>query len=66
LPIAVVVNAARVTASAIGAHLYGQAAVEGFAHDTLGWVAFCGALGLLTLCARAIAAVSARHWQVTA
>jgi exosortase len=65
-PIAVVVNAARVTASAIGVHLYGEAAVEGFAHDMVGWLAFCGALGLLTLCARAIPAVSARLWRVTA
>ena len=65
-PIAVVVNAARVTTSAIGVHLYGKAAVEGLAHDMVGWLAFCGALGLLTLCARAIPAVSARHWRVTA
>ncbi len=65
-PIAVIVNAARVTASAIAAHLYGEAAVEGFAHDMVGWLAFCGALGLLILSTRVIATVSTRHWQVTA
>jgi exosortase len=61
VPIAVLVNAWRVAASAFGAHWYGQAALHGFAHDLLGWLMFLVAFGLLTAVARTLAVVLPRR-----
>jgi exosortase len=54
IPIAVLVNGLRVAAAAIGAYLYGTAAVEGFVHELLGWVMFLVAFALMAGCARAV------------
>jgi exosortase len=57
VPIAVLVNAWRVAASAFSAHWYGQTALEGRAHDVLGWMMFLIAFGLLAAVARTLAVV---------
>jgi exosortase len=54
IPIAVLVNGLRVAAAAVGAYLYGTAAVEGFVHELLGWVMFLVAFALMAGCARAV------------
>jgi len=62
LPIAVLVNAGRVAAAAFAALWFGPAAVEGVAHDMLGWVMFLVAFGLLMVVARTLDIVLApRH-----
>jgi exosortase len=58
VPTAVLVNAWRVSASAFGAHWYGQAAIEGFVHDLLGWLMFLVAFGLLALVAHTLTVVA--------
>jgi exosortase len=57
IPIAVLVNAGRVAASAFAAHWYGRAVVEGVVHDALGWLMFLVAFGLLAAVARTLAAL---------
>jgi exosortase len=54
IPIAVLVNAMRVAASAIAAHWYGLVAVQGFVHELMGWLMFLIAFALMTACARAV------------
>jgi exosortase/archaeosortase family protein len=54
--VAVVVNGARVTATAAAAYWYGQAAADSLVHNTFGLLAFALALLLLAGCACAIAA----------
>ena len=55
IPIAVLVNGLRVTASAVGARLFGVAAVEGVVHELLGWAMFLVAFALMAACARIVA-----------
>jgi exosortase len=56
VPVAIVVNGARVTATAAAAYWYGQAAADSLVHNTFGLLAFALALLLLIGCAYAIAA----------
>ncbi|MFN0141380.1 MAG: exosortase C-terminal domain/associated protein EpsI [Pyrinomonadaceae bacterium] len=47
VPIAVLTNAARVTATGVLTYYYGKQATEGIWHDVSGWVVFVVALALL-------------------
>lgn len=47
VPIAVLTNAARVTATGAATYFYGKAALEGFWHDLSGWLVYVAALGML-------------------
>lgn len=49
IPIAILTNAARVTATGVLTFYYGKQAAEGFAHDASGWLVYLVALGLLIL-----------------
>ena len=49
IPIAVLTNAARVTATGVLTYYYGKQATEGILHDALGWLVYVAALGLLIL-----------------
>lgn len=49
IPIAVLTNAARVTATGVLTYYYGKQATEGALHDSLGWLVYVAALGLLIL-----------------
>ena len=49
IPIAVLTNAARVTATGVLTYYYGRQATEGSLHDALGWLVYIVALGLLIL-----------------
>ncbi len=49
IPIAVLTNAARVTATGVLTYYYGKQATEGILHDALGWLVYIAALGLLIL-----------------
>lgn len=49
IPIAVLTNAARVTATGVLTYYYGKQATEGTLHDGLGWLVYVLALGLLIL-----------------
>ena len=49
IPIAVLTNAARVTATGVLTFYYGRQATEGALHDALGWLVYIAALGLLIL-----------------
>ena len=49
IPIAVLSNAARVTATGVLTFYYGRQATEGALHDALGWLVYIIALGLLIL-----------------
>lgn len=47
IPIAVLTNAARVTATGVLTYYYGRQATEGTLHDALGWLVYIVALALL-------------------
>lgn len=47
LPVAVLSNALRVVVAGLLARYYGQAALEGVMHDTVGWAVFVFAFGVL-------------------
>lgn len=47
IPIAVLTNAARVTATGVLTYYYGKQATEGTLHDALGWLVYIVALALL-------------------
>jgi len=49
IPIAVLTNAARVTATGVLTFYYGRQATEGTLHDALGWLVYVVALGLIIL-----------------
>jgi exosortase D (VPLPA-CTERM-specific) len=49
IPIAILTNAARVTATGVLTFYYGKQAAEGFTHDVSGWLVYLVALGLLIL-----------------
>lgn len=49
IPIAVLTNAGRVTATGVLTYYYGKQATEGSLHDALGWLVYVVALGLLIL-----------------
>ncbi|HEX8247607.1 MAG TPA: VPLPA-CTERM-specific exosortase XrtD [Pyrinomonadaceae bacterium] len=49
IPIAILTNAARVTATGVLTFYYGKQAAEGFTHDISGWLVYLVALGLLIL-----------------
>lgn len=49
IPIAVLTNAARVTATGVLTYYYGKQATEGKLHDALGWLVYIVALALLIL-----------------
>jgi len=55
VPVAVLINALRVTATAFATYAYGPAAAEGAVHEAMGWIMFVIALALVALCAAAIA-----------
>jgi len=57
VPIAILVNAWRVAASAFGAHWFGSGAIQGPAHDVLGWLMFLIAFSLLMAVARSLGAI---------
>jgi exosortase len=54
-PVAVLVNALRVTTTAAGTYWYGTAASEGFVHELVGVAMFFVALALVMSCGRGIA-----------
>lgn len=47
IPIAILTNAARVTATGVLTFYYGKQATESFVHDIAGWLVYVVALGLL-------------------
>ena len=47
IPIAVITNAGRVTATGVLTYYYGKKATEGFSHDLAGWLVYLVALALL-------------------
>jgi exosortase D (VPLPA-CTERM-specific) len=47
IPIAILTNAARVTATGVLTFYYGKQATESFVHDVSGWLVYVVALGLL-------------------
>lgn len=47
IPIAILTNAGRVTATGVLTYYYGTKATESFLHDAAGWLVFIVALGLL-------------------
>ncbi len=49
IPIAIITNAARVTATGVLTYRYGKRATEGTLHDASGWLVYVAALGLLLL-----------------
>ncbi len=49
IPIAIVTNAGRVTATGLLTYNYGQKAMEGFLHSSAGWIVYVVALILLIL-----------------
>lgn len=49
IPIAIVTNGGRVTATSVLTYNYGKQALEGFAHDASGWIVYVAALVLLIL-----------------
>jgi EpsI family protein len=49
IPIAIITNAARVTATGVLTYLYGKRATEGTLHEASGWLVYVAALGLLLL-----------------
>ena len=49
VPIAILTNAFRVTATGLAAHYWGAEAATGFYHDFSGWIIFLTAFGLLSL-----------------
>ncbi len=49
IPIAIITNAGRVTATGVLTYFYGKKATEGFAHDAAGWLVYIVALILLIL-----------------
>jgi exosortase len=55
VPVAIAINSIRVTLTAAGTYWYGPVLLEGLVHETLGWLMFVLALGLLGACARGIA-----------
>ena len=54
-PVAVLVNALRVTTTAAATYWYGRGAAEGFVHESVGVVMFIVALALVMSCGRGIA-----------
>ena len=49
IPIAILTNAARVTATGVFTYHFGRRATEGFWHDLSGWLVYIAALALLLL-----------------
>ncbi|MEZ5343941.1 MAG: exosortase/archaeosortase family protein [Pyrinomonadaceae bacterium] len=47
IPIAIITNAGRVTATGVLTYYYGTKATEGFAHDAAGWIVYIVALAML-------------------
>lgn len=47
IPIAIITNAARVTATGVLTYKYGKQAAEGFTHDVSGWLVYLAAFALL-------------------
>jgi exosortase len=47
VPIAIITNAARVTATGVLTYYYGRSAAEGFSHNVAGWLVYLAALLLL-------------------
>ena len=52
VPVAVLVNAMRVSITAMAAYRYGGAAAQGVAHEALGWAMFVAGCGLLWMVAQ--------------
>jgi exosortase len=65
VPIAVLVNGLRVSASAIAARWYGPTVLDGAIHETLGWMMFACAFALMMVCAHA-ASLTARSRPLSA
>jgi exosortase len=49
IPVVVLTNSMRVTATAVSAHYYGRDAATGFLHDLYGWLAFAAAFAILIM-----------------
>ncbi len=47
IPIAIITNAGRVTATGVLTYYYGKKATEGFVHDFAGWIVYLAALVIL-------------------
>jgi exosortase D (VPLPA-CTERM-specific) len=47
IPIAILTNAARVTATGVTTYYYGKQAADGFAHEASGWLVYVAAFALL-------------------
>jgi exosortase/archaeosortase family protein len=60
VPVTLVLNALRVTLTAIAAHYFGPSAAQGAVHEAAGMVLFVFATVLLMACARAVAAMRIR------
>jgi exosortase len=60
VPVTLVINALRVTLTAIAAHYYGPSAAQGVVHEAAGMVLFLFAIALLMACARGVAAMRIR------
>ena len=54
IPVVIVTNSMRVTATAVSAHYYGRGAATGFLHDLYGWLAFAAAFAILILLHRLV------------
>ena len=65
VPIAVLTNAARVTATGVLTYYYGKRALEGFWHDLSGWLVYLAALFLLLLINLVLKKVSGFRFQVS-
>ncbi|MBA3335125.1 MAG: EpsI family protein [Acidobacteria bacterium] len=64
IPIAIITNAARVTATGVLTYRYGKRAMEGALHDASGWLVYVAALGLLLLVNMALKRVLSPKSQV--
>jgi len=65
IPIAIITNAARVTATGVLTYHYGKRATEGMLHDASGWLVYVAALGLLLLVNLALKKASNLRYQVS-
>jgi exosortase len=54
VPIAIVMNGLRITATGVVCETFGPRAASGSAHEVMGWITFVLSVGLITIVARAI------------
>jgi len=63
IPVAVVVNAARVAGTGIAASRVGADAAQGFFHEFSGWIVFLFAFAMILILQRIIAHPSRWRWR---